>query len=528
MSQLTAAEKRALAEYYDATRKAAAQQPGADPRENAKERGERIDRLKGDFTAFCKYYLPHYMTDRQTGRVVDFGWFHLEAVDKIVADPDIFAALEWPRGHAKSVFADVMLVLYLKALGQLDGVIIAGQNEKKATALLIDVQVQLETNARYIADYGEQMKHGDWSSGEFSTVDGTGFWAYGRGQSPRGTRKGEKRPNLIICDDIDDKEICKNQERVAEAVAWVREDLMGCFDGTQGRFILAGNRIHRQSILAHLIGDVEEGDVVNPEIVHIKVFALEDPVTHLKDDSPGGVPAWGARFTRAQLEKRFAKIGKRSTLREYFHEHTEEGRVFQRDWFRYVPIPDLSVYEAIVVYTDPSYRDGKKSDFKATVAVGRLGRYYDVLACWLRQDTKHAMVAAQYELDQWLRERGAKRVQHWIEGKFIQTDFLEDYDQYGEAVAGWQLPIRADDRDKPDKVGRIEDTSVLFERGMARVSDHLRRDRDGMALVDQFVSFPTGHDDGPDAFEGAVFKLKQMVRLATPIQTGGQRRNNAY
>lgn len=516
---LSAKDKKALAEYYDSAKKIASQQAGADPHEPAAVRTARIDRLKKDFVPFCEYYFPAFCKS-------PFSWFHKAAAKRIIADPTIFAVLEWPRAHSKSVFADVMMPMYLKAIGDLNGVIIVSNNQAKATGLLIDIQVQLESNARYIADFGEQVSYGDWAEGNFSTQDGTGFWAFGRGQSPRGTRKAEKRPDYIVVDDIDDKEIVKNTDRVQEAVNWVREDLFGCFDLIRGRFIIAGNRIHRASILAHLVGDVEEDDVVNPEIFHCKVFALENPKTHREDQSVDGVPAWKERFTRAQLEKAWAKIGYISSQREYFHKHMEVGRIFKPDWIRFAPMPNLSVYSHIVTYNDPSFKDTKKNDFKAILAIGKLGKYYDVLAMWVRQASTGAMVKAHYDMGEWLESQGAVNIVHFMESNFMQDLILSEY--VTESIPrGYMLRIKGDDRKKPDKYGRIESMTALYEREVIRYNESLKGSTDFRAFKDQLIGFPTGHDDGPDSQEGGIWQIDKRVRsqMAGGMTTGGTRRS---
>lgn len=513
-------DKKALQDYYEAAKKITSQQAGADPHEPAAVRTARITRLLGNYTQFCEYYFPAFCQS-------PFGWFHKRAAKAIIADPTIFAVLEWPRAHSKSVFADVMMPMYLKAKADLNGMIIVSNNQIKATGLLIDVQVQLETNARYIADFGEQVSYGDWSEGNFSTQDGTGFWAFGRGQSPRGTRKAEKRPDYIVVDDIDDKEIVKNPDRVLEAVNWVREDLFGCFDLIRGRFIVVGNRIHKASILAHLVGDVEEDDVVNPEIYLCKVFALENPKTHNEDQSVDGVPAWKERFTRVQLEKAWAKIGYLSTQREYFHKHMETGRIFKPEWIRFAPMAKLSAYSLIVTYNDPSFKDTKKNDFKAIIAVGKLGKYYDVLAMWVRQASTGAMVKAHYDMHEWLEGQGATNVLHFMEANFLQGIILPEY--VTESVPrGYMLRIKGDERKKPDKYGRIEGMTPLYEREVIRYNEDLKKSNDFRVFKDQLIGFPAAHDDGPDAQEGAIHELDKRIRqkMTESITTGGDRRDN--
>ena len=175
--------------------------------ESPQDKQKRIAKLKKDFSAFCHYYFPDYMD-------AEFGWFHKEAVKQIVKSENIMFVGEWPREHAKSVVMDIFLPLFLKANNMLTGVVLASANEDKADGLLADLQEQLMFNERFIADYGPQYKSGKWDSGHFVTNDGIGFWAFGRGQSPRGVREAALRPNLIIVDDIDDAEICKNEKRL--------------------------------------------------------------------------------------------------------------------------------------------------------------------------------------------------------------------------------------------------------------------------------------------------------------------------
>ena len=227
--------------------------------ETDEQKGRRKASLLKNFTKFCRYYFEDFMD-------ADFAWFHKKGVGLIVENDNIMFVGEWPREHAKSVVMDIFLPMYLKALGKLTGVVLSSANEDKADGLLADLQEQLMFNQRYIADYGPQYKSGKWDTGHFVTNDGIGFWAFGRGQSPRGVREAALRPNLIIVDDIDDAEICKNEKRVQEATDWVLGDLYGCAPTKGSRFVVIGNRIHKGSILSHIVGDVEEGDPVKEPI----------------------------------------------------------------------------------------------------------------------------------------------------------------------------------------------------------------------------------------------------------------------
>lgn len=493
-SALSASERREYQEYLQLLDRIRAATP-IPTNETEQQKRTRVEKLRGDFTAFCKYYFPDYMDS-------DFGWFHRKAAKDITADINIRCVLEWPREHAKSVFADVFMPLYLYARGELSGVIIASANEDKASNLLSDLQAQFTANERFIHDYGQRAAFGDWRDSHFATTDGCGFWAFGRGQSPRGVRKAAKRPNYAVVDDIDDKVIVKNQQRVKEAVDWIIEDLYGACAIQGARLIVAGNRIHKASILAHVVGDTDPEQPKRKGITHIKVYALEDK-RHQK--AMNGEPAWKERYTRQHIAERMDFMGTRSGLREYFHEHIEEGNVFRHEWVQWGKCPRVRDLEAIEVYTDPSFKDTKDNDYKAVVAVGKLrGKYY-VLKAWLRQASVNAMVKKNYEFfgefDSFARYR--------MEANFIQDLLMKDFDDEAE-VQGFNLPLRPDKRDKPNKEVRIENLSPLFERGLIIFNEDERSTPDMQTLIDQLLAFPTGHDDGPDALEGGIWYLNRQ------------------
>jgi len=454
--------------------------------------------LPGHETLFFKYYFNHLID-------CDFAYFQKRDVKYIAGHKDTFAVMEWPREHAKSVIWDIMMPLYLKARGELSGMVIASSNESKADALLSDIQSELMFNIRYINDFGPQYNQGKWTDGQFSTIDGIGFWAFGRGQSPRGLRELDKRPNYAVADDIDDKVLVRNEARVDDTVNWVLEDLYGALPITGSRLLIIGNRIHKKSVLAKIVGDVENDDPEREGIYHSKVFALENPKTHKKELGPKGVPAW-KRFTKTQLECKFKRMGKIRALREYFHEHTEEGTIFTEDQLPWTDILPLGQYDALITYNDPSYRKSATSDCKAIVLMGKKGRYYDIIDIFCRQCSTAEMVRAHYSIA--AQVPGNLKITHWMEANFIQDMMLEAYWNYGEENPP-ALRIRGDKRSKPDKEVRIENLSPLTEQCFIRFNKELKHKPDMQELRHQFLGFPNTkiHDDGPDAIEGGIYKL---------------------
>jgi predicted phage terminase large subunit-like protein len=484
-------------------------------KETDEQKQKAVAKALTDFNYFCKRYFKHLASS-------DFGWFHKKAAQEIIDKKDIVAVLEWPREHAKSILADVMLPLFLKANGQLTGMMIASANEKKAATLLGDIQAELMFNKQFINDFGEQYSLGNWQDGHFVTSDGIGFWAFGRGQSPRGTRKSDKRPNYCVVDDIDDAVIVRNEARVMEAVDWILGDLYGAMPNKASRLIIAGNRIHKKGILAHMVGDIEPNDPKRKDIYHSKVFALENPRTHKKDLSEKGKPAWKENYTREQIIKKMNRQGSRIGLREFFHEHIVDGKIFKPNHLPWIEPLNLSAYDKLITYNDPSYKGTKTSDYKAIVLIGKTGRYYDIIDVFCRQCTTSEMVRGHYNIADQIPDKLYCR--HYMEANFIQDLMLEEYWREGES-RGKTMRIRGDHRSKPNKEARIENLSPFTEQGFIRFNKNLKHSPDMQSLIDQFLAFPDGeHDDGPDAVEGGVYLLNQRsggkAKKSSNIATG--------
>ena len=228
-------------------------------RETPVEKDRRIRRLQKDYASFCEYYFPHFLQlrDKVTGEVVRTihnAPFHNTAAAKVKSTPNLKAVFKWPRGHAKSTHFDIFMPLWLMFQPKrlINFMVVVGKSEDSAIRLLSDIQAELEYNARIIADFGEQKSVGDWQEGEFTSQSGVKFLACGRGQSPRGLREREARPDYIVIDDLDDDELCRNEKRVKDLTDWVKEALFGALDVGRGRFLMVGNLISKTSVLANI------------------------------------------------------------------------------------------------------------------------------------------------------------------------------------------------------------------------------------------------------------------------------------
>ena len=456
------------------------------------------------YAGFCEYYFPHFLTlrDKVTGepvRIIHNAPFHNSAALKIKNTPNLKAVFKWPRGHAKSTHMDIFMPLWLMFQPKklISFMVIVGKSEDSANRLLGDVQAELEYNQRVIADFGEQKNLGDWQTGEFITQSGVKFLAVGRGQSPRGLREREARPDYIVIDDLDDDELCRNEKRVNDLTAWVKEALFGALDVGRGRFIMVGNLISKNSVLQKLC------DTKGVYVSEIKAVDKD------------GNPVWKEKWTRGEADEYRGFVGYRAWQKEMMHNPITDGTIFRAGWIRYKKVLPLRKYDQIICYTDPSFKSTTSNDYKASRLWGKAGSELHLIDCYVRQDTVSGMVRWLYDLYESLPENVV--VSFFMEANFMQDVILDEFTTEG-GIRGYQLPIMPDKRKKPDKLQRIEAISPLWERGFVFYNEKLKDSPDMIAGIDQTLALERGsraHDDAPDADEGAIYMLQKNFRQET-------------
>ena len=458
--------------------------------ESQKDKLERIARAQKDYSYFVEYYFPHYAKCK-------CGKFQIEAANKVLKTQNLKGVFMWPRGHAKSTHFDIFIPLWLKIQKdkQLNVMVVVGKSEDSADVLLSDIQAELEFNARFISDFGKQKSIGSWETGEFVTEDNTAFFARGRGQSPRGLRFRDKRPDYIVIDDLDDDELCESQARVTRLTQWVLEALFGALDGGKGRFIMVGNLISRNSVLYNLS--------TNTEVFLSRINAIDKK----------GNPSWPEKYTKDQLAAMERFQGYRAYQKEMMNNPITEGAVFKNDWIRWGKMLPLNKYDHIVCYIDPSFKSSSKNDYKAAKVWGKVGTQLHHIKAFVRQCSIVEMVRWLYDFYEALPDRAV--CDFYIEANFMQDMVLDEFEREGN-LRGYQLPIRADKRKKPDKFLRIENISPLWERGFVTYNEKEKEDKDMKAGIDQTLAFEKGsraHDDAPDADEGAISILQAEHRF---------------
>lgn len=500
--------------------------------ESAELKQARIKRALKDYNYFVKTYFPIYAD-------ADCGYFHMNAANRIINDKKCFAVLEWPREHAKSVHANVFIPMWLLAHGELTGMILMGKNDTDASNLLSDIQAQLQYNQLYAHDFGDQHSAGSWETGDFSTRSGIRFMSIGRDQSPRGARKNEKRPNYAVIDDIDDDIIVNNQKRVKEIVDRILGALYFALSIKGSRVVVAGNRIHPQSILAHLVGDLKPEMPKREGIYHSKVFATENAKHEKAYIDEGGLPAWKERYTVDELKSKMATAGLLMSKRELYHEYFIDGKIFKDSMIKWKSMPRSTwhKYQVIIGYMDPSFENSPTSDYKAVRVWALLHKDNpDYEKHCLKSFVRRTELESCFEFMSEFEDKCPRGVSviWYIEEQFFNRPVkqaLERHNQRRQFNGKRRLSLTIDRRTKENKFTRIvkmepeySDNNVFFN-----IEDF--HNTDMITGNNQLKGIEPGYktaDDSPDADEGNWYYLDMHLPNINFKPTIGTRENKSH
>lgn len=476
--------------------------------ETKEEKEKRIKELKKSFQNCTQYYFAHYCIDSD-GNKVETPDFHIDFANKVKKKKTIKAIMRWARGHAKSVVADIFLPFWLYINGETKYMVLIGNNHDKSKILLSDLQAELEGNALIINDFGEQKKRGSWEIGDFTTLKGFTCKAIGMGQDVRGLRVGANRPDLIIADDLEDKDTIKNPRIQDEVVHWILTAVLKTMDGSRRRFVFAGNRFAPRMIQTEL-----EAKTKGWLIHQINGY---NPTTY--------EPRWKEKYT-AEYWKEIEEDGVLEAHAEYNNDPHIKGTIFKDEDFIYAKIPKLKEFEAIIGFWDVAWTDNKTSDFNAIPIVGLKNERYYLIDVFCRQVKIKQALEFIAEKEKTLPK---DVIIHWcFEQQFINDEILRTIKEVSEEQKV-DLKIKKV-KISGKKYDRIVTTlTPIFQNGNLIINEDLKAHSHTQIGLNQLKGIEPGYkikDDFPDALASAKNNLTTTCRKRIKPRTGKARKRN--
>lgn len=472
-----------------------------DLHETAAEKQKRIAYLEAHPEKWFKYYFPtHYKCEPAP--------FHKKASKRILNTPEWFEVRSWSRELAKTTRTR-MEMLYLALTGKKRNFLLVSNNYDNAERLLLPYKAALEANQRIINDYGKQENIGQWESGEFVTLKGVSFRALGAGQSPRGTNNDAIRPDVIIIDDIDTDEECRNPKRIEVKVKWLFEALYPTRSISEPLlWVACGNIIAKYCCITEMAKKADKHEVIN-----------------IRDKN--GNSTWPQKNTEEFIDITLRPMPWSAQQKEFYNNPVSEGDTFKEVTFS--NLPKLSTCDHVLVYADPATSNKergktKQASYKSVGVVASKGRKRYLYKVWLDQTKNATFVSWLYEAYLYLLENNVDTKRVYIENNTLQDPFYEQVllpliyqlaDDYG-----FMIPISEDTRKKPEKYFRIEGTleppnrlgNLLFNK-KEESNPHMQRMKDQMLGVSESATVM----DGPDMLEGGVWIInnRQVKKAMT-------------
>ena len=471
-----------------------------DTSETTHARLERIKHLEANREEWFKYYFSKFA-------FAEPNQFHINSSDRIFEAYDRMAAKGsgkfyqsriWARGLSKSTrrMMEIFYLFFAKKFRA--NMLLVSKSEGNALKLLKPYRGHLEANQRIIQDYGKQESIGSWETGEFTTLDGKSFLAVGRKQSPRGSKDEELRVNIIVFDDTDDDELCRNADLVQEAWDWIEQAVIPCVEISRPYFIFFDNNLIAEDSLTK----------------RASLKANDCEIINIRDAS--GKSTWWQKNTEEMIEDMFDNLSEASIQKEYYNNPLKTGKsVPEITWGKCPPLKELPF---VVTYTDPSpsnkdhpgQKSGASNSRKAVFIVGRKGRRYFVYYGFLDMMGSETLIESMYLCRDFVDRQT-------IEYNYIENNTLQDpvYSQVylplifemGVHHPKGILSIIPDDRKKLDKWFRIEATLQPINRRGDLIFNEDEKGNPHMLRLEQHFKSASANSkqlDGPDCIEGAV------------------------
>ena len=479
----------------------------------------RKKRLEADDDAWFKYYFAQYYT-------CEPAVFHKKATKRIMQNNRWYEVRAWSRELAKSA-RSMMEIIKLALTRKIRNVLLISNSADNAERLLLPFMANLEENQRIIQDYGAQKKPGSWETGEFTCQCGCSFRAIGAGQSPRGTRNKNFRPDFILIDDIDTDEECRNLERIKAKWKWLEEALIPTMSVSGNyRILFNGNIIAADCCITRAIAKAEELKVKG--IGHVDIINIRDKNGH---------STWPEKNSEEDIDLFLSLVSASAAQKEFFNNPVAEGEVFKE--IAYGKVPALSKFKFLVIYGDPAPGENKtkKSSTKTVCLLGKINSRLYVIKAFLDRGLNAEFIDWYVKLLEFVG--GRTSVYCYMENNKLQDPFFQQVFQplvrKVRRERNISLYIRVDEDKKTDKATRIEANLEPMNREgnlilneAEKDNPHMKRMEDQFKLFNLHLTFPA---DGPDCVVGGNRILDRKLRDTEPpkkISRKALRINNKY
>lgn len=276
-----------------------------------------------------------------------------------------FLVVEAFRGSAKSTIMALSYPVWaIIGAPQKKFVLIVCQTQAQAKQALKNIKDELTENRLLKTELGPFDEPDDeWRQTSIVVPKyGARITAVSLDTSVRGMKHGSYRPDLIVCDDLEDLSSVKVKDNRDKLYRWFFGDLVPMGD-VNTKVVVIGTRLHDDSLLMRLRRDIDSGALSGVTCS----FPIVD--TH-------GVIAWPGKFPDMEAIEALRKTvpSVQAWSREFLLQIVDdEETVVKREWIkRYTdmpPIDDNPDFFVTLTGVDLAITEDTKADYTAAVTM---------------------------------------------------------------------------------------------------------------------------------------------------------------
>lgn len=195
----------------------------------------------------CKVIFPERFT-------LPFSTLHQEIFNILDDDAIQLAAIAAPRGFGKTSIVNMAYPAKKILFREKNFIVPISCTATQAMMHSENLKRELLTNP-IVTDLFGSMKSDSFSKERWITDSGVMVLPRGAGQQVRGILHKQYRPDLILCDDLEDPEAVMNDESRAKLKEWFFADVCNAVNRAQNnwKIIVIGTILHEDSLLANLV-----------------------------------------------------------------------------------------------------------------------------------------------------------------------------------------------------------------------------------------------------------------------------------
>jgi predicted phage terminase large subunit-like protein len=411
------------------------------------------------------------------------------------------------RGSAKSTIMTLSYPLWA-ILGeqQKKFILILSQTQSQAKLHLSNIRKELEGNQLLKQEMGPfEEKTAEWGSTSIVIPKHDArITVASSEQSIRGIRHGSHRPDLIVCDDVEDLNSVKTREGRNKTYDWFTSEVIPTGDNNT-KIIVVGNLLHEDSLLMRLKEGIENG--------RLGGIYREYPLVNEQ-----GQILWPGKFKgMEEIDKLKLTVPNENAWQREFMLRIvpEEDQLIFPEWLNYYDsLPPKDSYRYVATAVDLAISEKDTADYTAMVSayIGGIG-----------EDIKIYILPRliNKRMDFPTAVQGIKDVHNSFVSSGISSKvYIEDVGYQASMIH--QLRIEGVNAEgvKPhgqDKRSRLALTTSMIQRGQVVFP---RQGAD--ELIEQLVGFgKEKHDDLADAFSMLINKTIERNRFMPGILVAG-------